>query len=504
MRSLSNLLRSLITVALLVFLVTGRAGAEQQDIALTPQWREALQPLRRMPVQDTGFVRTAFTFAENYISAISGKKTIGNADSFEAVIYLLRNPQAAETVQLIKLTQPELIKLYGSQRISVAQWRDEQYRPTLMELIRADQEKWMKVLNSIEYRTGLLEGVEEEFAIVPRSGEWLTPSEALKAGNLDATDMKILDGWKQLRESLAADDAAAGGTAARALADDVEAAANKCTSNMPNLGLDLFYHKHQPFRNAAFFYLFSALFYGAALVLAKPKLNWAGYALLALGLAENIVGITARWILSGRAPLSNMYESFTFAVGGMVLVALILEGMRVTRLVGLGGAVLGFIFMVLAHKAPIFDSQIRPLMPALQSSWLTYHVVTIMLSYSAFALSFFVSIVYLGKDFLLGGDAATGLGSKLPGLKALDVFNYRIIGVGFPLLSLGHHLRRRLGRHRLGPSRGASTRRKPGRPSRGSSTRSTCTCATWRAGAGDAPRSSRSWDSSPCFSPTLA
>src|SRR5690606_622827 len=76
--------------------------------------------------------------------------------------------------------------------------------------------------------------------------------------------------------------------------------------------------------------------------------------------------------------------------------------------------------------------------PALQSSWLTYHVVTIMLSYSAFALSAFVGVAYLAKDYLFKGDGSRNvIAARLPKLESMDVFNYRIIGVGFPLLTLG-------------------------------------------------------------------
>jgi len=145
----------------------------------------------------------------------------------------------------------------------------------------------------------------------------------------------------------------------------------------------------------------------------------------------------ARWVLSGRAPLSNMYESFVFATAGMILVAIIFELANRPLLAGLGAGILGFIFMVLAHKAPIFDSAIRPLVPALQSSWLTYHVITIMLSYSAFALSFFVSVCYLLKDSLGGDESRFSLVRRLLSLRTLDILNYKIIAVGFPLLTVG-------------------------------------------------------------------
>lgn len=439
MRFAKRLLRTVLSLAALVLTFSSLASAASTtpDLRLSPEWREALSPMRRMPVQDTGFVRTMYTFSENYISAISGKKAVGKADAFEAVASLLRDPEKAGSVSLIKLSHPELVQVFGSPRISADQWRDEKYRPALIELLHKDQEKWLKPLNSIEYRAGLLEDVDSEFAIIPREGSWLTPLEAMQAGNLNEVDRKILSQWGSLHNALLADDVAAGGEAARELAETVEAAAEQRGVDIAALDLDMFYNTHKPFRNAAVLYLLSALIYGAGLMLTRPRLNWVAFGLLAVGLVENSIGIATRWMLSGRAPLSNMYESFTFAVGGMVLLALILEGMRITRLVGLAGAVLGFIFMVVAHNAPIFDSQIRPLMPALQSSWLTYHVVTIMLSYSAFALSFGVAIVYLLKHWILGGDAAGGFAAKLPSLRALDVFNYRIIAVGFPLLTLG-------------------------------------------------------------------
>lgn len=420
---------------LLFFAPLANAASSMPDMSLGDKWDEAIEALELLPVQDTGFVRSSYTFAQNYLSAISGKSSAGEAGALEATLFLLANPARARTIPLIKIGRPKLAEIYGSGHISVEQWRDPRNHQQVMSMLQENQEAWLDPLNSIEYRAQLLEGIDNEFAIVPRDGEWLTPGAVAGATGIDK---EIADHWKSLRGALRDDNPAAGAAAARGLSDAVNTAAAQRGETMPNLKIDLFYHKHHPFKKSAFFYLFAALFYGAAMILGLPKLNWVGYALLAAGFLEQVIGVTARWIIAGRAPLSNMYESFTFAVGGMVMVALILEALKSVRLAGIAGSVLGFIFMVIAHKAPIFDSQIRPLMPALQSSWLTYHVVVIMLSYSAFALSFFVSVVYLAKTFLLGGDGGTNLLSRrLPSLAALDVLNYRIIAVGFPLLTLG-------------------------------------------------------------------
>lgn len=436
----TSVVRSLIALVLLLasMLPASARAAEALDMSLSPEWTVATEPLRRLPVQDMGFVRTGYTLAGNYLSAIAGTRRAGGGDAFEVVINMLRQGEEARDIQLIKLSHPELVRLFGSPRISLNEWRDEAKRDAMIALYKSDQEKWQKALNEIEYRAGLIENFEDIFAIVPRTGEWMTPTVAATAPNLDSIDRKIIDEWGKFRAALRTDDATAGGAAARELAQAVEAAATRSGADNTKLDLDYFYHSHQPFRNSSVFYLFAALFYSAALLLARPALNWVGLGLLALGFAEQVVGVTVRWMLADRAPLSNMYESFTFAIGGMVLVALALEVTRSVKMAGLAASVLGFAFMVIAHKAPIFDSQIRPLMPALQSTWLTYHVVTIMLSYSAFALSFFVALVFLGKALLLGGDAGTNVVAKrLPDLNTLDVFNYRIIAIGFPLLTLG-------------------------------------------------------------------
>jgi cytochrome c-type biogenesis protein CcsB len=432
-------LQLLVGVAVtLVILVARPASANTPNLVMGDEWSGTVKTLQKMPVQDTGFIRSGHAFAGNLVSAISGKRSIGKASSLECVLYLMRDPQAAIITPLIKLSHPDLVKVYGSPWISVTQWRDLQYRDRVMAFLNEDQETRLSMLNSIEYRARLLEDLEGEFAILPREGEWLSPTEARHLEDLSPTDVRILAQWDALKVALQANDPAAGADASRQLVEAVTGAVTELDAKLPPLNLELLYYLHQPFRNAAFFYLLAALGFTGGLLTDRKFLTWAGMALLAIGFIEHALGLSIRWILAERGPFSNMYESFVFAIGGMILTALVLECSRMVRLAGLGAAILGFAFMVIAHKAPIFDSQIRPLVPALQSSWLTYHVVVIMLSYSAFVLSFFISLVYLAKDKTLGGDAGTNLlARQLPSLRSLDIFNYRILAIGFPLLTLG-------------------------------------------------------------------
>lgn len=422
--------------------VAGVAGAASQRAAdsmrFSEEWDEPLRLLRSLPVQEYGFVRSAFTFGEHCLLAIADRRTLHGADGLTVILRLMADPRAARSIPLLKVMHPELAALFGGGRISLEQYRNPEKEARLIELLRGNQEKWMRPIGELEERAGLLEDIEGHFAIIPRENVWLSPLEFQGTRRIEPAAAEILDAWNQLKAAIRADDAKAGEMTARRLVEAVHAAAEQRGIALPKLSLDVAYHRHNPFKKAALFYLLAAVLYGAAWVAGRPAVAWGGYGLLALGFAFHAVGLGMRWVLSGRAPLSNMFESFTFTVGGMVLLALIFERVTRLRLVGMGGAILGFIFMVLAFKAPIFDSKIRPLMPALHSSWLTYHVVTILLSYSAFALSFFIGVFYLLKDMAFGGDATRNrLMRRLPTLETLDGFNYRIIGVGFPLLTLG-------------------------------------------------------------------
>jgi len=431
-----------IACALFASFATVAPAQEHEHVALPPlgqEWNEALEPLRAMPVQESGFVRSTLAFAENYLQALANRRTFEEREALPVVLYLAASPQAAHSADVIRIYHPKLVELYQRKFINLHDVRDPEKIDALMTMFQADQEGLIQPLNELEFKAGLLQDIQQRLAIFPREHEWRSLTEVVEMApeNRQPRDEMILAAWDELAEALRADDPAAGRKAAGALATEVRAAAKEQGVALPSLRLDVFYQEHQPFATSAFFYFLGALAFGLALFRGGIWPSRVGYALLIAGFVEQLVGITVRWILSGRAPLSNMYESFTFAVAGIVLVALIFQPMYRSRLIGFGGAVLGFVFMVLAHKAPIFNSQIRPLMPALQSSWLTYHVAVIMLSYSAFALSFFFALVYLAKDFAGGNGSQNYLLRRLPPLEALDHLIYKTIAVGFPLLTLG-------------------------------------------------------------------
>jgi len=99
-----------------------------------------------------------------------------------------------------------------------------------------------------------------------------------------------------------------------------------------------------------------------------------------------------RWIEAGRAPFSNMFESLVLFAWAIVVVYLAL--LLRHRIPVLGAATALLAVLTLAY-ASAFESDIKPLMPALRSNWLTVHVFTCFLGYGGFAVAALSSIGYL-------------------------------------------------------------------------------------------------------------
>jgi ABC-type transport system involved in cytochrome c biogenesis permease subunit len=160
----------------------------------------------------------------------------------------------------------------------------------------------------------------------------------------------------------------------------------------------------------------------------------AATATLLAGFLVNSGAFVVRYLESHQMgyaymPLSNMYESKVFFAWCIVLVYLLFEWKYATRTLGAFVAPLGALAIAIVSLNPRISSDLAPLVPALQSNWLTAHVVTCFIGYAGFAVSFAVSIVFLFRG--------EGGGGAIPTRKVLDDVSYRAIALGFPFLTVG-------------------------------------------------------------------
>jgi len=65
------------------------------------------------------------------------------------------------------------------------------------------------------------------------------------------------------------------------------------------------------------------------------------------------------------------------------------------------------------------------------------HIVSSLAAYASFVLAFGAAMGYMLQERLLKAKRITGLQRHLPSLDSLDVLAYRMVALGFPLLTLG-------------------------------------------------------------------
>jgi cytochrome c-type biogenesis protein CcsB len=176
--------------------------------------------------------------------------------------------------------------------------------------------------------------------------------------------------------------------------------------------------------------------------------------------------LLSRWLTSSYFPLSNLYESLIFLTWSLTFVQILLERQVNSQIIGaISSPIQLFIIAFASFSLPVEMQKASPLVPALRSNWLMMHVTIMMLSYAFLIIGSLLSIFFLlitkGKSIDLKGNAKgysvsqnndkwqslnktdnieNALPQSLPRmnlLESLDNLSYRIIGLGFPLLTIG-------------------------------------------------------------------
>jgi cytochrome c-type biogenesis protein CcsB len=137
-----------------------------------------------------------------------------------------------------------------------------------------------------------------------------------------------------------------------------------------------------------------ALYLGFGVTGTESYIKFASLATWA-GLIVNTAAVAHRWYEAGHPPFASLYEmllSFVWTLAALTLVAEKKYGVKVIGTVTMPVAIVGVVLMQLLR------SEVRPLVPALQSTWLHVHVTLAMLAYAACALSFALAMMFLIQD----------------------------------------------------------------------------------------------------------
>ena len=216
----------------------------------------------------------------------------------------------------------------------------------------------------------------------------------------------------------------------------------------------LFFDDYQFPIIACFCLFFAMLSYWISLSIPKNEISFKiGRVAILLSNFLFILTLLGRWIGEGYFPLSNLYESLIFLSWGISTIHLIVEYKTKSRIIGaIASPILFFISGFSSLTLPIDMQKALPLVPSLQSNWLMMHVSMMMVSYAILIVGSLLSILYLAFNFfnnnknqklvenrtsgLLSTTNTIGV-SQLSLLQTIDTWSYRIIGLGFPFLTIG-------------------------------------------------------------------
>jgi len=158
-----------------------------------------------------------------------------------------------------------------------------------------------------------------------------------------------------------------------------------------------------------------------------------GSLVLRIGFLLQFAGLVIRTINARFMPVTNMYESINFFTCAIVLAYMIVEWKYRNR--SLGVFILPVVFLLMAFSSlPTIPKEIMPLIPALQSQWLVWHVILSFIGEAAFAVAFGTSVMYILRR---GSSEGSFVARVFPSLSMLDVISYRAIIVGFPIFTTG-------------------------------------------------------------------
>ena len=142
-----------------------------------------------------------------------------------------------------------------------------------------------------------------------------------------------------------------------------------------------------------------------------------------LALLSLTVAVLARIVETGRLPFASMYEFILIFTWAILAIFVITRQKFHSPIFDLLSNILVDLLLLAASFLP---SEARPLMPALQSTWLHIHVLTAITAYGSFAIAFCLAGVYLVQE----NSKATSE------LRHLDQLIYRLVVLGFVFLSL--------------------------------------------------------------------
>ncbi|HEX5740622.1 MAG TPA: c-type cytochrome biogenesis protein CcsB, partial [Pilimelia sp.] len=167
----------------------------------------------------------------------------------------------------------------------------------------------------------------------------------------------------------------------------------------------------------------------------------AGHAAVILTLAAAVAHagiLVTRGVAAGRLPWGNMYE-FAVAITFVGVVGWLATLARWPRLRQLGLFVALADVLLLGAAGLIAYTDVKPLVPALQSTWYVVHVSTIIVASGLLMLGVVPAVMFLIRDGWEQGRTSFPyhLGRRVPAAAELERLTFQLHAFAFPVWTFG-------------------------------------------------------------------
>ncbi len=440
---------------LLTLVVVGVSNAQTANPNPMPSPKDKFEwgQFRSIAVQNRGRMKPFDTYARETALYVTGKVNFQGFTPEELVFsWLTSFDKIWESTFFIRVDYGPLKKILeidesrnyfspielrsseGLRKMVQAAMKKQQDRERPSDL----EKKGMQVQNQLGLVEAIVRG--EDFTILPNPEGMEKPWFGL-AGLIDpngqlpyspAQRQELSEKLRPLLQSYLAGDAATWnksvGPFANYLKGDLAKGAYPTDAEMSR---EILYNDSRPFRWAWVFYSIAFIALLSYLVSQNHAARLISFGALACGYGMHLYGFGLRCWIAGRPPVTNMYESIIWVTFGCMTFAMIVWAVYKNAVIPTAASVFAIAGLVLADNLPsVLDPAINPLEPVLRSNyWLTIHVLTITLSYAAFALSLCLGNVVLGNYLFRPENSAK--------IQQLTLYMYRAVQIGVVLLAAG-------------------------------------------------------------------
>lgn len=366
------------------------------------------EPLRKLPVQDAGRLKPFETFAKETLQLVYGKSKFKGKSPVDVVMTWILIPDQWDQMEVIEVRHSglrEALKLPEDQiHFRPSELLTNERVPLLFQELRSHRETenklnpYFQALQRLENQITMYHAVRNGMAIRvapnPETDTWYSIAEL--PSELAPEFEAIASGFVKSLTALEGDSQQFQATQ-KNLADAVQtfmakakALAPEKYADMNKIRAEVHYNDFHPFQWAWISYLLGAILMISHLVAKRRWQLLSGFVFIGLGFLLHTYGMGVRSYLTGRPPVSNMYETVVWVPWGCIVFAAILEKLQKTRVILIAASLISVFCLILTDLAPsVLDASLHPLEPVLRSTfWLTTHVLIITISYAAFFLAF--------------------------------------------------------------------------------------------------------------------